>query len=267
MFQRWDPVWPQPKALILDLMGTCCDWHTSLVSALHSIPGIIAPSPASSPGSTSSDALSRLAADWRAGFFAEIHARFEAGAGLGLLLPPEDVDVTHRRVLDRLLEASAADPRIWDEDVRNRLVAQWHVQSGWPDALPALQRLRRDYFIVVLANGSTRLQLDIAKSSELPFHTLFSSQLLGLTKPDPAIYLKALDLMQLRPEECVMVAAHAYDLRAAAQVGMRTAYIHRTTEDLDEDMDAVRQQSDLFIDGRDGSAECGLGTLADMLGV
>ncbi len=35
---------------------------------------------------------------------------------------------------------------------------------------------------VVLANGTTRLQLDIAKSSGLPFHALFSSQLLGLTK-------------------------------------------------------------------------------------
>ena len=35
---------------------------------------------------------------------------------------------------------------------------------------------------VVLANGSTRLQLDIAKSSDLPFHILLSSELLGKTK-------------------------------------------------------------------------------------
>lgn len=35
---------------------------------------------------------------------------------------------------------------------------------------------------VVLANGSTRLQLDIVKSSRIEFHALFSSQLLGLTK-------------------------------------------------------------------------------------
>lgn len=35
---------------------------------------------------------------------------------------------------------------------------------------------------VVLANGTTRLQLDITKSSGLHFHMLFSSQLLGLTK-------------------------------------------------------------------------------------
>lgn len=72
-------------------------------------------------------------------------------------------------------------------------------------------------------------------SSGLPFHMLFSSQLLGLTKvissllpifasllimekPDPAIYNKALELMQLKSGECIMVAAHAYDLRAAKGV-------------------------------------------------
>ena len=35
---------------------------------------------------------------------------------------------------------------------------------------------------VVLAGGSTRLQIDIVKSSSLPFHMLFSSELLRQTK-------------------------------------------------------------------------------------
>lgn len=89
-------------------------------------------------------------------------------------------------------------------------------------------------FLQVGRQYLTRSELDIAKSSLLPFHMLFSSQLLGHTKvfksshlrdhdeskqhqPDLAIYNKAMDLMQLRPEDCVMVAAHAYDLRAAKQ--------------------------------------------------
>jgi hypothetical protein len=33
--------------------------------------------------------------------------------------------------------------------------------------------------------------------------------------------------------------------------GMKTIYIRRTTEDLDEDMDKVKADVDLFIDGRD----------------
>lgn len=47
---------------------------------------------------------------------------------------------------------------------------------------------------------------------------LLSSELLGLTKPDPAIYYKAMDILKRKPEECVMVAAHGYDLEAAKKV-------------------------------------------------
>jgi len=93
---------------------------------------------------------------------------------------------------------------------------------------------------------------------------LFSSEL-GLTKPDPDIYLKAMKLMQLDPPECVMVAAYAYDLRAAKKVGMRTVYIQRSTEDLGEDVTVIKGKVDLFIDGTKGGVEGGLGELADIL--
>jgi len=117
----------------------------------------------------------------------------------------------------------------------------------------------------VLANGTTRLQLDIVSSSNLPFHTLLSSQLLGLTKPDPEIYRRAAELVGVEVENCVMVAAHVYDLRAVKSVGMGTVYIRRETEDPDEDFTAVEREVDLFLDGRGGSEECGLSLLADML--
>ena len=70
----------------------------------------------------------------------------------------------------------------------------------------------------MLANGTARLQIDITKSSGLDFDMLLSSELLGLTKPDPAIYRKAIELLGHEPEECLMVAAHAYDLRASKKV-------------------------------------------------
>lgn len=71
---------------------------------------------------------------------------------------------------------------------------------------------------IVLANGTARLQVDITKSADLSFDMLLSSELLGLTKPDPAIYHKAMDLLKRKPDECVMVAAHGYDLEAAKKV-------------------------------------------------
>jgi len=38
------------------------------------------------------------------------------------------------------------------------------------------------------------------------------------SQPDAGMYVKALDLMELAPSEAIMVAAHAYDLRAAKKV-------------------------------------------------
>jgi hypothetical protein len=68
--------------------------------------------------------LSQLALGWRASFFDEIHARFQAGEDA------EDIDVTHRRVLDRLLHEKGVDLSMWNDEVRQKLVDQWHKQIG-----------------------------------------------------------------------------------------------------------------------------------------
>ncbi|KAL6721980.1 hypothetical protein ACLMJK_001085 [Lecanora helva] len=207
-----------PKALIFDLMGTCCDWNSSILPALHS-----APSTAALP----SEVFPQLARDWREGFFKEAHNRYEARQ------PVEDIDITHRRVLNWLLLARKVTPAQWDENVRTMLVQAWHSQIPWPDVVDALERLGQKYII----------------------------------KPDKAMYTKALDLIQVSPSEAMMVAAHAYDLRAAKKVGMRTAYVQRSTEDLHEDMKAVRGEVDFFFDGSTGTEEGGFADLAKVLGV
>ncbi|ORY47187.1 haloacid dehalogenase [Leucosporidium creatinivorum] len=242
---------PPLRALVFDLMGTVLHWHSSLLPVLEALP----PHPAL-PNRAS---LSALLISWRAGFFVAIQARFEAGE------EQEDIDLTHRRVLDRLLEERGIGMDGWGEQEREALVKAWHTQTAWPDSIAGLERLRKEFFVVVLANGTTRLQLDIVSSSGVPFHALFSSELLGLTKPDPAIYRRCLSLLQLKPEETMMVAAHAYDTKAAQAVGMRTAYVRRTTEDVGEDFERVKSENELYVEGREGSGG-GLLELAEKLG-
>jgi hypothetical protein len=104
----------QPQALIFDLMGTCCDWNSSILAALKECP----------PEPLGKHDFPKLAADWRLEFFKEIHRRFQAG------LPAEDIDITHRRILDNLLDARNMGSSVWDDRVRNKLVAQWHNQKG-----------------------------------------------------------------------------------------------------------------------------------------
>lgn len=104
------------------------------------------------------------------------------------------------------------------------------------------------------ANGTTRLQLDLARSSGLraSLDGMLSSELLGAIKPAPESYGRCLALLRRRPEECVMVAAHAYDTRGAAAVGMRTVYVHRWTDDVREDQEVVRGEHDVYLEGMEG---------------
>lgn len=103
------------KTLLFDLLGTCTNWHPSIVAALESAPSIPQLPPSSLP---------QLASDWRATFFKEIADMRDAG------LPAEDIDVTHARALDQLLLQRGVQPKHWDRGVRDGLVRAWHSQEG-----------------------------------------------------------------------------------------------------------------------------------------
>ncbi|OJK01541.1 hypothetical protein ASPACDRAFT_59228 [Aspergillus aculeatus ATCC 16872] len=226
------------KAVFFDFMGTCLDWHTGVVQAM--------------PASIPAPAASQLALDWRRQYFLENEQRVRDH------LAPEDIDLTLRRalgvVLDRNPDYKTHLGELSDPDTTTQLIQAWHRQPAWPEVSTAIQRLRDDLGLEVFvhANGTTRLQLDLTRSSGLRFDMLFSSRLLGVYKPRAEAYRRGLELVQLQPEEVVLVAAHAYDLRGAQKVGMRTVYVHRWTDDVDEDIEMVKSEFDAFLEGMEG---------------
>jgi 2-haloalkanoic acid dehalogenase type II len=218
------------KAVLFDFMGTCLDWHSSILPVL--------------PSALSQDAKSDFALEWRQTYFDANTARLRNGE------PPEDIDTTHQRTLLAMLDKHADLKPLFTQEVQEKAIAAWHSQKAWPDVSDALRKLKeeRGWEIYVHANGTTRLQLDIVRSSGLKFDMLFSSQLLGYYKPAPENYHKALELLKLKPEECVTVAAHAYDLRGAKAVGMKTVYVRRWTDDIQEDQGVIRAENDAYLE-------------------
>ena len=97
------------SSAFFDLIGTCVDWHSSMVSLIVR------------NNLLNEEAASRFALDWRKGFFDEILQRFERRD------PEESIDITHRRVLERLLLEHGHS---WDEKIKDTLVAGWHNQTG-----------------------------------------------------------------------------------------------------------------------------------------
>jgi 2-haloalkanoic acid dehalogenase type II len=220
----------QTKAVLFDFMGTCLDWHSSIMLVL--------------PSGLSQEAKSDFALEWRQTYFDANTARLRNGE------LSEDIDTTHRRTLLELLDKHPDIKPLFTLDVQEKAVAAWHHQKAWPDVSEALRKLKeeRGYEIYVHANGTTRLQLNIVRSSGLRFDMLFSSQLLGFYKPAPENYLRALELLKLRPEDCVTVAAHTSDLRGAKAVGMKTVYVRRWTDDILEDQELIKRENDAYLE-------------------
>lgn len=220
---------PKIRAVFFDFMGTCPDWHSGAIKVL--------------PESIAESERSKLALEWRHDYFDSNTARLAANE------PPENIDVTLRKTLEALLEKHPEHKHLFDDRTKHQCVVAWHSMPAWPEVPPAIEQLKAaGYEVFVFANGTTRLQLDLCKSSGLRFNMLFSSELLGVYKPAPASYSKTLKLVNVRPEESVMVAAHTSDVRGGNEAGMKTVYIHRWTDDINEDMEIIKGENDFFLE-------------------
>lgn len=99
------------------------------------------------------------------------------------------------------------------------------------DVPAALARLREAGFrLAALTNSScagVKAQLENAGIAGL-FERQLSVETPGKFKPHRDVYLWAAAQMQVPPSDCMLVAAHAWDVAGAAWAGMRTAYLART---------------------------------------
>jgi 2-haloacid dehalogenase len=118
-----------------------------------------------------------------------------------------------------------------------RLALAGHRLRAWPDSQDALRRLATRFTVVALSNGNLSMLADMFGNAGLTWHCVLSGELVRAYKPDPAVYRLALDRLELDPGRTLMVAAHPWDLRAAAVHGVRTAYIQRAGEGEPEPVD------------------------------
>ncbi len=199
-------------ALAFDVFGTVVDWRSSIIRE----------------GRRLGDARhlqvdwARLADSWRAGYGPAMD-RVRKGE-----MPWTNIDRLHHMILDRLLEEFGVRG-LSDED-KDQFNRAWHRLTPWPDAVAGLTRLRRRFLLATLSNGNVALLVNMAKHAGLPWDCILSAELARRYKPDPEVYRMAAELLGLRPEQVMMVAAHKGDLRAAAAVGLRTAFVTRPLE-------------------------------------
>jgi 2-haloacid dehalogenase len=72
--------------------------------------------------------------------------------------------------------------------------------------------------------------VDLARRNGWIWDAIAGAELARDYKPNPVVYLSAAAAFDCAPQETMMVAAHSYDLGAAAALGLRTAFIARPDE-------------------------------------
>lgn len=198
------------RVLLFDVFGTVVDWRSSLIE--------IAGSAGGRHGQRADWA--GIVDDWRRAYQPALDQVRQDATW-------RDLDAVHRETLDAVLARHGVALPGAD---REALVRGWRQLRPWPDSRAGLERLRRGHLTATLSNGHVALLADLLKFGDLRVDAVLSAQLAASYKPDPAVYLTALDLLECPPGEAGMVAAHAADLRAAAALGLRPVFIRRPLE-------------------------------------
>jgi 2-haloacid dehalogenase len=198
------------RVLLFDVFGTLVDWRSSMIE--------LAAAAAGRAGSRADWA--GIVDDWRRAYQPALD-RVRQGAAW------RDLDSLQRETLSSVLaERGVSLPAT----ARESLVRGWRQLRAWPDSREGLDRLRRTHVTATLSNGHVALLADLLKFAGLRVDAVLSAQLADSYKPDPKVYLTALDLLDCRPQDAGMVAAHPSDLRAAAAVGLRPIFVRRPLE-------------------------------------
>ena len=200
------------KALLFDVFGTVVDWRSGIANEVKKIANknkiVINPND--------------FADAWRAEYQPAMEEIRKGNRSFTIL------DILHMENLKKISSRFGLD-KLSSDDF-DLLVKAWHRLPGWPDSSEGLNKLKTKFIIATQSNGNIALMVNMAKYSNLNWDVILGAEVVGHYKPEPEAYLKACRALHLNPEECMMVAAHDDDLKAASFQGMKTGYVHRPYE-------------------------------------
>jgi 2-haloacid dehalogenase len=190
------------------------------------------------------------------GTWAGVAARLGIEAGLDETV---DLHAPWAEVLDRLMTAVAEGNAPWrphqelvSDSAREAITGAGGTPSpgalalvasldceypAWPDVAPATAALRRNRLVAGVSNADLDSLARLSNANAISWDIALSTGTVGTFKPAPAAYRYAIDALGIDPGRTLFVAAHPWDLRAAAEHGFRTAYVARPGAERPSDQD------------------------------
>lgn len=202
-----EPFDPAPRAILLDLDDTLCDY------------------------STARDRRLRIAFGQAAGL-PENARELDALIDASIAIQSHGTD--HFR--DLLAQHGYGDPERADAAAAWYRTNRFHGLELFPDALIVLEQIRRgpdgvaDRPLGIITNGPAEVQrdkVDLLRIRHLVDFVIISGEF-GTSKPDPAIYAEALQRAGVPADETVFVGDSAeHDIAGAHSSGLRSVWVNR----------------------------------------
>ncbi|KAL5335016.1 haloacid dehalogenase [Aspergillus crustosus] len=235
------PINAQTQALFFDVFGTTVQWRKPVTKALveaseralrDTRESLHADLRAQASAMTD-DNWHSMAEDWRASY-GRFTKTFDPSNGF------ISVDQHHYDALKELLTQRQLEDLFTKSQLQD-LVQSWHRLDPWDDTVRGLKLLSSNFRTSTLSNGNVSLLEDLARYGPLPFTNITSAEHFGAYKPSPQVYIGAAGRLGFKPEECVLVAAHLEDLKAASACGFGTIYVERVGEEFGDLEQALRE--------------------------
>ena len=201
------------KALTFDTGGTILDWHSGFLKAFE-LAG-------------KEHAIDK---DWK-----NLTNELRRKSLIKVLnlgenkLPEYNFDDAHRMALEEIVSEHNLNS-FTEENIYNISYKAPHNFTVWPDFPDALLKLKSKYLCISFTLLSFKLIIDTARKNNLSWDAVFSCEGIKKYKILPEAYQTTANWLQLKPEECGMVACHNFDLDAAKKVGFKTIFVKRANE-------------------------------------
>lgn len=157
----------------------------------------------------------------------------EFGLNATVLCIVDENKSVQRKLLSELLPNSFGPHLPTEEEAQVLNLEEANNPSGteqMPGAAELLAALPEDYWAIVTSGGHAATLSKLKQAGLAPPKTLVSADNVSIGKPDPEGYLKAAELLDRDPIDCVVIEDPPAGLEAANRAGMRSIGVLSTHE-------------------------------------
>ena len=124
-----------------------------------------------------------------------------------------------------------------------------------PQADLIIKKLKEKNFTLAITTTTKRTNMEIYRTlnkniiSKAPldeyFDLIYTREDVAKIKPNPEVYLKAMQAFNAKPEECIVFEDSLVGIKAAKNAGLKTVAIYDKYSN--SDIEEIKQQADFFI--------------------